>query len=181
MRLLSVEACQLVLIDLQMRLVPAMAEAQRLVKSCEVLVEIAREVGIPMTVSEQYPQGLGSTVAAIASKLVHQEAIAKVEFSIFRQARLQEAIAGYRRPQLVVAGVEAHVCVLQSVMDALDRGMQVFVVTDAVASRSLDSKLIALERMREAGAVLVTSEMVLFECLGSASSPHFRYLSRLVR
>jgi nicotinamidase-related amidase len=131
-------------------------------------------------VSEQYPAGLGHTVSdlrAAAGNEVH----AKTEFSCLANPAIADRVAGLERRQLVVLGIEAHVCVLQSALDARDRGLDVFVVADAVGSRKPASREQALQRLRDEGVRIVTTEMVVFEWLRDAGSPHFRALSRLVR
>jgi isochorismate hydrolase len=181
-KLLSPESSQLLIIDMQERLVPAMAEFQQLLKACRILAATASALKIPITLSEQYPKGLGPTRPEIAEAAVDCRAIAKTEFSILKSQALHQTVTSDAdRKQLIVAGVEAHVCVLQSVMDALDLRFQVFVVEDAIASRKQESKAVALERISQAGGIIVTAEMVVFECLRSASSPHFKTLSTLLR
>ena len=181
-RLIRAESCQLVLIDVQQRLVPAMADPPGLLKACTLLAEAATILQMPVTISEQYPAGLGHTLPEVAERASGARVLAKTEFSIFANPALREAIDGHaERRQLVIAGVEAHVCVLQSVLDAVDAGFQVFVAADAVSSRRPEDKRIGFERMTLAGAVPVTAEMLVFEGLRASTSPHFRALSRLVR
>ena len=181
-RLIRAESCQLVVVDVQQRLVPAMADPSGLLKACTLLVEAASILQMPVTISEQYPAGLGHTLPEVAERAGAARVLAKTEFSILANPALRDAIDGHAgRRQLVVVGVEAHVCVLQSVLDAVDAGFQVFVAADAVASRRDADKRVGLERMASAGAVPVTAEMVVFEALRTSTSPHFRALSRLVR
>lgn len=179
--LIDHRTAQLLLVDLQERLMPAMSGGDAALKACRMLVETASVMRLPIVVSEQYPQGLGKTVPEIADSVPPGSVAEKTEFSVLRNAGLCSALLAAERPQLIVAGVEAHVCVLQSVLDALEKGWQTFVVVDGVASRKDESKATALSRMERAGAVLVTAEMVVFECLENSTSEHFKQLSRLVR
>jgi nicotinamidase-related amidase len=182
--LLAADRSQLLLVDLQERLVPAMAGGADLVPRVRVLVEAAKRLNVPLTVSEQYPQGLGRVVPELGADLAGHPRFEKIAFSCLADELLSGHLAGLRkqgRHQLVIAGVEAHVCVLQSALEAADRGYDAFVVADAVSSRSERSVEIAMRRMERAGIALVTTEMVLFEWLGRAGSEDFKLLSRLVR
>lgn len=173
--------CQMLLIDMQALLAPAMSGIDDTTKACEILVNAAREVGVPVVISEQYPKGLGRTLPNLAAAVQTNERFEKLEFSCFANPELQARLTGTGRDQTVVAGIEAHVCVLQTVMEMAADGREVFVVADAVTSRKPESKAIALQRMAAAGAEIVTAEMVVFEWLRSAAAPEFRTLSRLIR
>jgi nicotinamidase-related amidase len=171
------DAAQLLVVDMQERLLPAMAEPARVEKRCAILLEAARAVGLPVSFSEQYPKGLGHTVAALAPA----RAFAKTAFSCLRDGALSAHLKSNARSQIVLAGIEAHVCVLQTAMDLLAAGYDVFVVADAVSSRAPWSVDLALARMREAGAAIVNTEMALFELLGEAGTPEFKALSALIK
>ncbi|GAB4356324.1 MAG: hydrolase [Gammaproteobacteria bacterium] len=168
----------LLLIDIQERLVPAIHEHERVVENSAWLLNLARELGIPVLVSEQYPRGLGATVPEIRAGLAESERFEKVHFSCVADQGCREAIAESGRDQVVVAGIEAHVCVTQSVLQLLESGRQVFVVADAVASRSPRDAEAGLQRMRQAGAQIVTREMVFFEWLQRAGTDEFKRLSK---
>lgn len=171
----------LLTIDVQERLAPAMSGREEAVRNAAILLRAANELGVPRVLSEQYPQGLGHTVEDLRALAEEGDVLSKVEFSCWRNAPLKERLADAGRDQIVVSGIEAHVCVLQSALDMNDEGRSVFVVADAVASRRPESKEIALQRMREAGVAIVTTEMVVFEWLRAASSPAFKTLSKLIR
>jgi nicotinamidase-related amidase len=168
---------QLLVIDMQERLLPAMAEPARVEKRCMIVLEAARAMGLPVSFSEQYPKGLGHTVAALAPA----PAFAKTAFSCLGDEALAGHLKSNARSQILVCGIEAHVCVLQTAMDLLKADYDVFVVADAVASRAPPSVDLALARMRDAGAAIVNTEMVLFELLGAAGTPEFKALSALIR
>lgn len=180
MLMLSRQSCLLV-VDVQERLVPAMSDPARVVKHCGVLMQAARRLEIPVVVSEQYPRGLGSTVPALRDYLPPDGAAAKMQFSCADDPGIMQRIEATGRRQVVVAGVEAHVCVLQTALGLLGKGFEVYVVQDACASRNPDSEMLAAERMRHAGVGVVSVEMAVFEWLAAAGTPAFKELSALIR
>ena len=171
---------QLLLVDLQERLMPAMAGGEAVVRQISILLQAARQMSVPVLASEQYPAGLGATMTEIARQLSPGETLAKTEFSCYAnpalRARLEAAPV-----QIILAGIEAHVCILQTAIDLVAAGRDVFIIADAVTSRSSDSKAVALQRLAGLGATVVTTEMVLFEWLRRADRPEFKPLSRLIR
>ena len=171
---------QFLLIDMQARLVPVMAESAGIMRQIDILLAAARHLSIPVLVSEQYPAGLGPTVPEIARHIHPGDILAKTEFSCFANAALRQRLEA-APDHLILAGIESHVCVLQSALDLVAVGRNVFVVADAVSSRRSDSKAVALQRLAAAGVTLVTTEMVLFEWLRRADRPEFKLLRRLIR
>lgn len=171
----------LLVIDVQERLLPAMAEGGNVVANAAVLIKAANRLGVPVLLSEQYPKGLGPTVAALSALVPEGPAVAKTEFSCAAAPGYLDRLRATGRDQLVLAGIEAHVCVLQTALQFRSLGYAVFVVADAVSSRKLESVGLALARMREAGAVPATTEMVLFEWLSRAGTAEFKELSALIR
>jgi len=185
-RIISAARSQLMVIDLQEKLLPAIADSEDILKKAEAIVESANELGIPLLVSEQYPQGLGPTVKPLrdlAGGL--SAAVAKVEFSCMAHAGLAERVlgqaAGPQRDQVIIAGIEAHVCVLQTALDMVARGLQVYVVADATGSRKRRDYQLGLDRMRQEGVRIVSSEMLLFEWVRKAGTESFRAVSRRVK
>jgi nicotinamidase-related amidase len=172
---------QLLLIDMQERLLPAMAAPERVLKNAIILAKAARALDLPITVSEQYPKGLGHTVAPLKAEIGNAPVDEKVEFSCWKNAALRERIKQQGRDQVIVAGIEAHVCVLQTAMDLKAAGYQVFAVADAMSSRAENSAELAFARMQQAGIAIVTTEMAIFELLGAAGTPDFKQLSGLIR
>jgi len=145
-------------------------------------VEAANILKIPVLASEQYPKGLGPTVPELAGLIPEGDRHEKMQFSCYGNVTLQQALRGVNgQRQVVLAGIEAHVCVLQTALEAAAEDISVFVVTDATASRRAESREIAFRRMSKAGVTLVTLEMVLFEWLRSAADPDFRAVSKLIR
>src|SRR6185369_582686 len=169
----------LLLVDMQERLVPAMADAADVTDRCGILLKAAYELGVPIFASEQYPKGLGPTLPQLAEFATRR--MEKLEFSAYANPAIRDELKRAGQSQLILAGVEAHVCVLQTGLELIDAGYRVFVVADAVASRQPESREVALHRIARAGATLITVEMALFEWLRSASAPEFRSISKLIR
>lgn len=168
----------LLLIDVQEKLTPLVLDKERLVKNCHWLLSLANDLNIQIFTTEQYPKGLGATLALLKPLLANTQINEKVEFSIMGNKKCAEAFKSIEKKQVVVMGIETSVCILQSVMELLKQSYQVFVVVDAVSGRhALDGK-IALERMQQAGAFLVTKEMVFFEWLRTAGANNFKKLSQ---
>ncbi len=182
--LLAAPRAHLLLVDMQERLIPAIHEGERVVARTRILAAAAARLGIPITVSEQYPQGLGATVAAVRSAAPEAPVFAKLAFSCAHDAALLDHLVALRRMgrhQVVIAGVEAHVCVLQSAIGLIDRGFDVAVVADAASSRQPASVDLALARLQTAAVAVVNTEMAVFEWLAQAGSEDFRALSALIR
>jgi nicotinamidase-related amidase len=167
----------LLVVDVQGRLVPAIAGWQALLDQVVWLIRVARRMEVPVIACEQYPQGLGPTHPAVAAELPAGCIAPKLHFSAVAGACHALEQAG-GPGQYVVCGMETHVCVLQTVIEMLDTGKRVFVVEEAVGSRRESDKALALARMRAAGAVIVSREMVAFEWLRRADSDLFREISR---
>jgi isochorismate hydrolase len=176
---------QLLLIDIQSRLVPHLEECERLIANCGRLIAYARRLDVPITITEHYPKGLGTTLPALTELLgTRARRVEKTEFSAWRNGQFREHVAELRisgRDQIVIAGAEAHVCVCQTAIDLLLDDFNVFVVADAVASRQSEVRALALERMARAGAVIVSHEMVAFEWLGAAATPAFNDLIGIIK
>ena len=169
----------LLLVDMQERLVPAMAGAADVTANCGNLLRAAHALGVPVLASEQYPKGLGPTIPELAD--LASRRLEKVEFSAYANTAIRGELTQMGRLQVVLCGIEAHVCVLQTGLELIDAGFQVFVAADAVASRQPESREVALHRLGRAGATLITAEMALFEWLRSAGAPEFRAISKLIR
>ena len=170
--------CTLLIVDPQVRLMPAIHESENVVRRCVQLATAARELGIHVIGTEQNPAGLGPLVPEIAA--LCDTVLAKFHFSATaEQGFLQRLPAG--RNSIVVAGCEAHVCALQTAAGLLAAGHAVKWVADAVGSRRPHDRLLATERVRAFGADVLTTEMVIFEWLGSSEHPKFERLSRLIR
>ncbi len=186
---LSPERAVLVVIDIQERLAAAMEPSalEAVESNVAILVELSRRLGIPIVATEQYPRGLGPTREPVARALASVEAgvhrFEKLEFSVCQCEAFSKAYAalGDARTQWVVAGMETHVCVYQSARDLRARGAIVHVPHDAVISRREDNRRVGLDLMARAGAVITSTEAVVFDALGRAGSDDFKAMSRLVR
>lgn len=178
--LVSANNSKLLIVDMQEKLLPAIPVADKVTARCRMLIQGAQTLQVPVYATEQYPKGLGSTVTAIAELL--QDIPEKQRFSCAEVLNWGSAAnQDDDRQKIVVAGIEAHVCVQQTVLDLLAYGFLVFVVADAVASRGKLDWQIALQRMQGSGAVLTTSEAVLFEWCEKAGTPEFKEISRLIK
>lgn len=175
---------QLLIIDVQERLAASMDATvlQALVRNTTILIEAATALAVPILRTEQYPKGLGTTLPAIAKALpADQLASEKTCFSSCGAAGIESSLNDVARKQIIVTGMEAHVCVLQTAFDLSQRGAQVFVVQDAICSRAKANYQNALARMQQAGIVVTNTESVIFEWLQDASHPQFKTLSKLIR
>ena len=167
----------LLIVDLQERLLPAIDQGERIIEHAAWLMGVARQLRVPVLLTEQYPQGLGSTAPTIAQLIQADERIEKTHFSAVAEGNLLSHPAAQRK-QWVVCGTESHVCVQQTVLDLLAAGRDVAVVEEAVGSRQPRDKDLALQRMRQHGADIVSREMVAFEWLHQANTPQFRAVLR---
>ncbi|MEZ5788005.1 MAG: isochorismatase family protein [Xanthobacteraceae bacterium] len=179
MPLLTSDTSTLVLIDFQAKLMPAIDNGTQVVANARRLLGVAKMLGVPVLFTEQNVGGLGATVPDIASG-ANGPVVHKMTFDACRADGFHDLLGG-ERPDLVISGCEAHVCVLQTVLSLLDEKRRVFVVRDAVGARRAESHETAVQRMARHGADIVTTEMVVFEWLGTAENPHFREASRLIR
>lgn len=166
----------LLVVDVQEKLIGAMSDPSGALARIRWLIAATSALGVPIVVSEQYPQGLGATVAELKRAAPDAQVVEKRHFSCVAAGCLPDSLLA--REQVIVCGMETHVCVLQTVFGLLALGKQVFVVEDACDSRSAANKAAGLRRMRDAGAQVVTREMVLFELMGSSSHEKFRTLSK---
>jgi nicotinamidase-related amidase len=176
-QLIRADQSALLVIDLQERLLPHIHDWQRVLGHADWLVQVAQRLGVPVAATEQYPQGIGPTHPLIAARLPAGARGEKIHFSCVAGNCLP-GLPGMERPQVVVCGTEAHVCVLQTVLELAAAGKQVFVVAEAVGSRDPEHKTLALERMRAHGIEIVCREMVAFEWLGQAGTAQFRDISK---
>ncbi len=176
------ETSCLVVIDIQAKLLPAMTDPASVVNNTTLLLQAASRLAVPVMVSEQYAKGLGPTVPEIRQALPASAAIIeKVSFSCLAEDAFALRLKERNRRQIVIAGIEAHVCVLQTADQVLAAGHDVFVVADATASRATASHDVAMRRLAASGCAIVTTEMVVFEWLRVAATPAFKALSALIR
>ncbi len=177
MRTLSAPNSLLLLIDLQARLLPVIAGGEDVLRNAVRLAAAARRLSVPLLFTEQYPHGLGATVPELGA--APGEVAEKTTFDACGAPGFTARLAPDHA--VIVAGTEAHVCVLQTVLGLIGAGRRVAVVADAIGSRTADNRTAALARMAHHGAEIVTSEMVLFEWLGDARHPAFREIQALIK
>jgi len=172
----------LVLIDIQQRLMAAMPEGVRqpLIKQVSVLLQAAEALDIPVTITEQYPKGLGPTEAELLSLVPSITPIEKTCFSCAGVDEFMTTLRSSHRRSVILTGMETHICVLQTALALQGQGYQVFVVEDGVSSRTAQNQNNALQRLRQAGVIITNTESVLFEWLADAKHPEFRALSKLI-
>ena len=171
----------LVLIDIQGKLATRMHDREQLYANLQILIRGARKLELPILWVEQYPKGLGPTIPEVADLLPDLEPVAKTTFSACRLPEFDRRLRETGRHQLLLAGIEAHVCVYQTACELLGAGYHVEVVTDAVSSRTAANRRLALERMRAGGAMWTSVEMALFELLQDARDPAFKAVAALVK
>ena len=177
-RPLQAEQCALIVIDVQEKLLPPIWEKERLVRNVQLLIRLAGILNIPALVTTQYAKGLGNTVPDIASLLGGSSPVDKQTFSCFGSdafCSLLKRLPG-RRTTVLLCGMETHICVMQTALGALREGYLVHVASDAVSSRTELNWRIGLDRMRAAGAILSSAEMMSYELLRSSGVPAFREL-----
>lgn len=171
----------LVVVDIQERLCPVMDDPRRVLFNAARLLKGASLMDVPVLCTEQYPKGLGPTMIDVRELLPEGAVIEKTSFGSMGERAFREALARTGRDQVVLLGTEAHVCVLQTALGLREAGIDVFMVADACGSRRPESERAGLERARDAGCAIVTTEMVLFEWVADKTDPRFREISALVK
>jgi nicotinamidase-related amidase len=176
--LLDRKDCALALIDIQEKLLAVMDGKEALLENAARLARFAAIIGLPVLVTEQ--EKLGPTASDLAVEVAGMSPISKLEFDACRRPEFARALEGLGRNTIIVAGIESHICITQTVLHLLSE-YQVHVVSDAVSSRTPENRLVALDRMREAGAVISSTEMVMYELLAEAGTDEFRETLKLVK
>lgn len=170
----------LLVIDIQERLVAAMKYGDQMIENTKVLVETSKVMGIPTVVTEQYPKGIGPTVPQLSSLIDNNMFFEKVTFT----GCTEDVIAAIKktgRKKIIITGTETHVCVLQTTRDLLKLGYEVSIVKDAVCSRSKENYKTGLELLKSMGAVITTTEVVVFDLLKQSATPEFKEISKLIK
>jgi nicotinamidase-related amidase len=175
------DRAQLLLVDLQERLLPKIQGSEPILASARKMIRAAQILRLPITLTEQYPKGLGKTHTALASLLPDLQPIVKLHFSCPRHEGFLQTLAGHSRQQIILVGIETHVCVQQTALDLLAEGYHVFVCADAVGSRREFDYDVALLRMQADGAVITTTEAAIFELLDQAGTDEFKQVLDLIK
>jgi len=179
--LLDRERCFLLIVDMQERLVPAVLDREAVVGNALRLVTVARRLAVPVLMTEHCPAKIGPLVPELRGAVGAEAILPKVHFAAAREPDCAARFAALGRPLAVLAGTEAHVCVLQSALSLLDAGYRPVVVSDAVSSRNAHDRDVAAQRLRDAGVGIVTTEMVIFEWLNRGDTAEFGELLPLIK
>jgi len=179
--LLEIENTLALLIDFQVRLLPSISNHEELEETTAAFIKGCRILDLPILVMQQYTKGLGETTEKLKAALGAFEPIEKLCFSCCPNPEFSEKLLDAGRKNIIVSGIEAHVCVQQTVLDLLAEGYCVYVLADCIGSRKDNDYRFSLERMRQAGAVITTMESVLFELLGAADHPKRKEISNLIK
>ncbi|MBN2284031.1 MAG: hydrolase [Deltaproteobacteria bacterium] len=179
--MLTTEHTVLVVIDIQGNLAEAMHEKESLFRNLEILISGTQLLDIPSIITEQIPEKLGPTIPRIASLFSDFQPIAKAAFSCWGEPLFRRSLLDSGRRQVLITGIESHVCVYQTTIDLLSEGYEVFVISDCIASRTPENRDVGIARMREAGGRLSSVEMAIFELLKVAGSETFRQVAKLFK
>ena len=179
--MLDIENCCLIVVDIQGKLAELMHEKEILFRNVQILIKAAKILEIPILWCQQCPQSLGPTSPQIAVLLAGCEPIDKATFSCAADEKFKAALIGLSRRQVVLTGIETHVCIYQTATDLLAEGYSVDIVADAVSSRTLANKQIALRRLSAQGANITSTEMALFELLKTADHTKFKQIAKLIK
>lgn len=174
------ESAALLIVDIQEGLMPVIPHREKIIGNANKLIKGSRILNIPLLVTEQYPKGLKNTCKEIELP-PGQLIVEKSCFSCLLSDEINQRLESLKIKSLLIAGVESHVCVLKTALDALDKGYEVHIAADAVGSRTFENKAIALERMRQSGAFIASTEMLLFQMMDSAQNAEFKQISSLIK
>ena len=177
---LNSEDAVLIVVDIQERLVPVMKYGKQVIENTNILVAIAKDLEMPIIVTEQYPKGLGKTVPELRDNLEGNLTYEKITFSAYTD-NVASALEKLGRKKIIIVGMETHVCVFQTVRDLIAQGFKVYVVQDAVCSRTKENYQNSLSQMSRMGAVVTNTETVFFDLMKKAGTPQFKKLSKLIK
>jgi nicotinamidase-related amidase len=170
-----------ILIDVQEKLLPVMHERENLINNLKILTEGLQVLSVPIIVTQQYTKGLGETIDELSSLIPEFLPIEKTTFSCYDEPAFVEALEEIDAPNVIIFGIESHVCVLQTAIDLKEAGYNPIIIQDCTSSRSAANKQIALERFKYEGIMISSYESILFELTRSAKSPEFKSISKLVK
>ena len=179
--MLTIDNTALIIIDVQEKLAKAMLNKDALFENLQKIIKGSQVLGIPILVTEQNPKGLGNTVPELSSLLSDAPSVSKFSFSCCGEEQFMQKFKELNRRQVLLAGIEAHVCVYQTAIDLRGMGYEVEVLADCVSSRTAENKARGLEKMKEAGTGLTSTEIALFELLRIAEGEKFKEISKIVK
>jgi len=179
---LQADISQFVIIDKQTRLIAVMPQdsVKDTIKNTCILSQAANLLKVPVIITEQYPKGLGNTFSEILDININTQAVVKTVFSCVEEPKFNRQLT-VDHSQIVLVGMEAHICVLQTALDLISAGKKVFVAEDAIISRNSANKVNAIARMRDSGCIICNTESIIFEWLGKAEGDAFKSISKLIR
>jgi nicotinamidase-related amidase len=175
--LIHAESSGLLLIDMQEKLLPLVIDSLQIEAHCRWLSQIAQYLQIPIVTTEQYPKGLGHTVEGLREFSKSEHCLEKISFSALADSKISHELRDLKRDQWILIGIETHVCVMQTAFELLAQRKKVYVVEDCTGSRHAQDKKLALDRMKHHGVEIVSREMVVFEWLGKAGGPQFKFIN----
>ena len=178
----EIQRSQLVIIDMQDKLAGAMPKevVNKMIQRCELIATLAKIEEIPVLVTEQYPHGLGKTLSSMIPFLTHASFIEKTAFSCVDEPKFNSKLIE-TRDQIILAGMESHICILQTALDLIDQGKKVYILEDAIVSRNILNKQNAIFRLRDAGCILTNVESIVFEWLKNSDNPSFKTIAPLIK
>jgi nicotinamidase-related amidase len=171
----------LLVVDIQDRLLPQIFEKERLIRQSGILIQGAKVLKIPIFITEQYRKGLGLTTPELASMIEDFQPVEKETFSACGAKGLVEKLKAAKLRDILLCGMESHICILNTCLDLLENRFEVHLVADAISARNPENTRLALDRMRDSGAVISSTEMALFELLGRAATEEFKQVLKLVK
>ncbi len=180
MNTLNADKCLVLIIDIQEKLIK-IAKDDTVKKNSISIAKTAEILNLPVIVTEQYPKGLGATIDEIKSLNLKSNYFEKTTFSVFKENNIKDKILNSNKKQIVIFGIETHICVLQSAIDLLNAGFEVFIVQDCCCSRNEENKNAAIRRLIHAGCQILTTEMILFELLEGSKHPNFKEIQALIK
>ena len=180
-QILTRENALLLVVDFQQKLLAAFSEPGEFLQNCVTIIRFAKILKLPIIWTEQYPKGLGRTLEDVKSELSHLDPVEKLSFSCFGEPRFVESLSKHDSTQLMICGIETHICVEQTVLDGIGCGYQMHVLEDACGSRKERDHGAGLRKMEGAGAVLTCTEMAMYEILARSDAQEFREVLKLVK
>jgi nicotinamidase-related amidase len=179
--MLNLDNTALVMIDIQGKLWNVMHEKEALLENAQKLVKGMQVLGVPIILTEQNPKGLGPTVPELTQLMPEVKPLSKFEFSCCQNESFKQALGGLKRRQILICGIETHICVYQTTLELLGLGYEVQVVADVVSSRVMRNRDTALTRVQTEGAKLTVAEMAIYELMQTAESPKFKEMLKVIK
>ncbi len=177
---ISTKDTVLVVIDIQEKLLPAIKNKDEIEKNAKILLEMSKILDIPVIITEQYPKGLGKTIKEI-KKFVNNKPVEKITFDSFLNNEFEKTLKNTGRKNILLCGIETHICILQTALSGLKKGYNIHLICDATGSRDINNYKIAINRLLNAGAILTSTEIALFQLVKSSKTSAFKKLLQLIK